>query len=1267
MIQLNLFINKNIVNFILLLYKLMRCFMRKRLLIVFSVLLFLLCLSVVSATDENTNSSIVAQDYDGNEFYVDLGGDDSNSGQLNSPFNSINKAVEVSKSNDNVVIHLGEGTFEGNGNVMISINKAHLSQGGSITIVGAGADKTIIKGSSAYYAFNIYADSVVTLRDLSIVDCKSVEGGAICNSGTLLVDNCIFRNNFAFNTGGAISSIENGDCKIYNSVFINNSVICNDEYENANGGAVYSLKSDLLVDSCRFVGNFAKGNCLNAISGGAIYVGAYLNNVPSVKNSNFINNYVVSTSFRTNWQYAKGGSIYMINCNLFNDSFINSSVTGNNGVGGSYYSEPKYLNSISNILRINSSVNGVLESNIYPADYDGKYSNEVVVYVSVNGNDENGNGSFNNPYATIANAIAKSVGNVYNLKVYLLDGVYSGAGNTNISLPSSMNIQIAGIGSKVIIDGSGSNWFAANERSISGFKYALSNLTLINFKAKSIGYKKENNIGVISNYADLTIDNCIFKNIIGSSISNYDLANLKVISSSFVDSKHLGFYGGVLFNYDANARFYKCIVNNYSSTDIFYSTAVNTENVYLEFFNSTFKNLKSFDSRCKFLGASNTNVTMSYVNYADNDCNFAVAYDKSFMKIDNSVFKNSNWLSGSVNGMIWNVCNSSFININSLTFSSINGYKSNFNGCLFDGGNVEFRGNIITVGNSSFYNNKVIIVNNDNQKGNLDFNYNYWIDETPKNMMDTTANVKLNYWIVKHLSAENLFNDSYKVVISYKLFDGSNYKNYDVRYVPIKPVRFILITSKGTNSLDSGTLINDIFEFINTANNDRNVVVSFTDNTKLNITLYNQHKVDTNIDLSQKTAKIGDIVEINVNIKDNKTGLAVDSGIVEIYLNNKLISSNNVTGVAISKSITVDESKSFYNISVIYKGNNKYSNSSNSIILRISSLPLETLIISKDLTKYYKNGTHFDIILKDVLGNVLVNKEVKITINGVTYKKITDTNGKARLSINLLPGVYNITTSFEDDGNYVKSLNTNKIVVLSKIITKFVDNNKFIVKLVNDDGTPKTNASLAIIANGVQYNRITNSSGEARLNVRLNPSNYIFTVTDGLEVVSSPVHVLSTIRTSDISMFYKDGTRFAAKLYDANGKIVSNKEVAITVNGVTYNKLTDSKGVAYLNINLNPGVYSISTSYEGKTVYNTILISAMPVTIVSSSIHIQQGTFYKVKFSDALSNPIIGQKVGIFVNGVMYYRETDDLGFASLKINLNPGHYMITSGLLSNI
>ena len=87
-----------------------------------------------------------------------------------------------------------------------------------------------------------------------------------------------------------------------------------------------------------------------------------------------------------------------------------------------------------------------------------------------------------------------------------------------------------------------------------------------------------------------------------------------------------------------------------------------------------------------------------------------------------------------------------------------------------------------------------------------------------------------------------------------------------------------------------------------------------------------------------------------------------------------------------------------------------------------------------------------------------------------------------------------------------------------------------------------TNASLAIIANGVQYNRITNGSGEARLNVRLNPNNYIFAVTDGQEVVSSSVNVLSTIETSDISMFYKDGTKYSVKLCDLDGNIMPNKK-----------------------------------------------------------------------------------------------------------------------------
>ena len=1273
MIQLNLFINKNIVNFILLLYKLMRCFMRKRLLIVFSVLLFLLCLSVVSATDENTNSSIVAQDYDGNEFYVDLGGDDSNSGQLNSPFNSINKAVEVSKSNDNVVIHLGEGTFEGNGNVMISINKAHLSQGGSITIVGAGADKTIIKGSSAYYAFNIYADSVVTLRDLSIVDCKSVEGGAICNSGTLLVDNCIFRNNFAFNTGGAISSIENGDCKIYNSVFINNSVICNDEYENANGGAVYSLKSDLLVDSCRFVGNFAKGNCLNAISGGAIYVGAYLNNVPSVKNSNFINNYVISTNFRTNWEYAKGGSIYMINCNLFNDSFINSSVTGSNGVGGSYYSEPKYLNSISNILRINSSVNGVLESNIYPADYDGKYSNEVVVYVSVNGNDEKGNGSFNNPYATIANAIAKSVGNVYNLKVYLLDGVYSGAGNTNISLPCS-NIQIAGIGSKVIIDGSGSNWFAANERSISGFKYALSNLTLINFKAKSIGYKKENNIGVISNYADLTIDNCIFKNIIGSSISNYDLANLKVISSSFVDSKHLGFYGGVLFNYDANARFYNCIVNNYSSTDIFYSTAVNTENVYLEFFNSTFKNLKSFDSRCKFLGASNTNVTMSYVNYADNDCNFAVAYDKSFMKIDDCVFRNTTGHGISADKLFSTliVNNTKFIESSGGVYSgtkALNVIVANteFINCnlgVINNGRTVYLTGLIAISDifsstssSPRYNVTQVLLDNVTFDGN--YNGTKTVGSALYLSGTNTTVINSKFINLKDISAIHAFSSSgYKcnVTIIGTYFEN-NTRDIDYGYGQTNDYRpiFWLINSTFINS--------GAFACPDGRYQDAWWVVN---NTKF-INMTNQVLFRGSVSSPHKDDPLPDGVNNIITI------------INSLFLNNEKgvrFIGGNVTG------------SSFYNTVVTAVGSygvyldNNFWNSSEPTYVYSPSISCGSWIVPV-------------LVADNASGPVQTIKLVYLAFNGTDYSyydvskvPIFDVNANLTVSngvINPNKGIFNtdgLTANYTYNGvgnqTVTATLSDGNILKLNVTFYRIdtftnmtISNNApqtgdyiTVNVVVRDKNGKLLNGSVNVYLNSVLKGTISLINGMGSFDVlaeKTGPCEIFVNYTGDLDNSYSSNMTIVSVKNTQMNVSVSDSDSASNVTFTVDFDHVANGFVFVTIGGVTYNATVLGKEAKVIVPPLAVGKYDAIVSYNGvvnKTVAVNISPDRNPVLNISDIVMIyKDGTRMVAVLTDYKGNPIANATVYFSINGVTYVRTTDVNGSASIGLNLGSGVY----------
>ena len=50
--------------------------------------------------------------------------------------------------------------------------------------------------------------------------------------------------------------------------------------------------------------------------------------------------------------------------------------------------------------------------------------------------------------------------------------------------------------------------------------------------------------------------------------------------------------------------------------------------------------------------------------------------------------------------------------------------------------------------------------------------------------------------------------------------------------------------------------------------------------------------------------------------------------------------------------------------------------------------------------------------------------------------------------------------------------------------------------------------------------------------------------------------------------------------------------VYINVNGVLYNSVTDSQGKAKLNINLQPGEYIITSSYNGANIANKITVSA---------------------------------------------------------------------------
>jgi predicted outer membrane repeat protein len=150
----------------------------------------------------------------------------------------------------NSTIHLSEGTFTGTGNVLVEINKAHQSQGGTLTIIGAGYNNTFIDAGSSANMFDIKADSIVKLVNITFINGKNTNGGTIINAGDLSISNCIFENNYATSKGGAIYST-GGNLTISDSKFKNNSAA-------SYSGAIYATSTLFNISDSSFIGNYAK-------------------------------------------------------------------------------------------------------------------------------------------------------------------------------------------------------------------------------------------------------------------------------------------------------------------------------------------------------------------------------------------------------------------------------------------------------------------------------------------------------------------------------------------------------------------------------------------------------------------------------------------------------------------------------------------------------------------------------------------------------------------------------------------------------------------------------------------------------------------------------------------------------------------------------------------------------------------------------------------------------------------------------------------------
>ncbi|MBQ9025766.1 MAG: hypothetical protein IJ104_05230 [Methanobrevibacter sp.] len=602
-------------------------------------------------------------------------------------------------------------------------------------------------------------------------------------------------------------------------------------------------------------------------------------------------------------------------------------------------------------------------------------------------------------------------------------------------------------------------------------------------------------------------------------------------------------------------------------------------------------------------------------------------------------------------------------------------------GCLFENNSAGIGSTIflfynrnaeLTITNSVFKNNAPRL-----DLGLLSYDYRAYI-ENPSNILDFQG-----YYSPESLNSNFTFN-LYNVTCNNKKFDSFSVKSkddldsrnieenilfeiYDKERLVLKKT---LMTSNGRGVggmygeayLDLKGLAPGNYTLVAKWNNmscERNIHVT----------------VDLNFSVSVDSVYYGDEVIVRINVFDDIKA----NGTLKLYYNQTQyppVNHDYETSFEFK-----DTNFTFLNcpvgthlVEVEYPGDSIYAPAYIGRLFTVrdgykTSFDLKTKILADDIDKFYANSKRLTAKLVDDKNDSLAYRNVSVKINGVTYYRTTDGNGEISFPVNLNSGEYLLAVTFEGDDDYAPSRNVSKITIRPtftpvsefKMYVNKHSQNKYLVKCLDSNGNALKGGQVEFNINGVLYKRNIGEDGIAGLNINLDQGNYIITALNPVtgEQTSSLLEILPLITNNhDLVKYYRNSSQFHVTLRGVDN--LENQKITFNINGVFYDRYTDENGTAQLNINLDPGNYTITSEFDGCRVSNNVRV--LPLLKGSDLVmHYMDGSTFDVSLNDNAGNIMRNSRIRFNINGVMYERYTDDNGIARLNIRLMPGEYIITS------
>ena len=178
-----------------------------------------------------------------------------------------------------------------------------------------------------------------------------------------------------------------------------------------------------------------------------------------------------------------------------------------------------------------------------------------------------------------------------------------------------------------------------------------------------------------------------------------------------------------------------------------------------------------------------------------------------------------------------------------------------------------------------------------------------------------------------------------------------------------------------------------------------------------------------------------------------------------------------------------------YTTKISFAGDSTYEASSKTI--KITVIKAFTNIITPScIIKYYQNDTNLTTYLKDDYGNYLVNKTMKITLDGQDYYINTDSDGKIMLNLNMTKGFYEASIFFDGDNDYLGCYCPTNIQIImhntffANVSKTIYSQGKFHFRLLSD-GLAFPNQTVTLNVNGINYTTSTDDEGAGSFNLNL--------------------------------------------------------------------------------------------------------------------------------------------------------------------------------------